>query len=588
MSPRHSLTVRILAAFLFSFLGLSGAMAYALVQLEEVGEDLTVSNAGYLPLSSMTTRLQSAQERIDSDLERAIDEPNPPWERMQASTTRHARLLEDVVQAARATVAAVLPEATHPEDIARLTSLSGQLESIASLHAEYQGLTDAYLALGVAGDREGADALYDSLSGSRRELELEIGQLGKNVEASVRRVNERTAAAQERAVLLAGGLGLGALLIGSVMLAFAAVSLRPIPRLIAEVQRIAAGDYAARADVGGQDELGILAAEVNVMAAKIEQRAAEIEAARRRLSSVFDAIRLGLVVVRGTRVELTNPAARELWDLAEGGTLPSELREAGEALDFHGRRFDLRQVPFGDGLLVVGEDVTERLQARERLARSERLALVGQLLAQVTHEVRNPLNAMSLNAELLSEEIEALPEDRREEALAILGTVTSEIGRLEEVTEQYLDLARLRQASPEPEDVAVLVRGVTRLLDEELRRGGVRLELSIHEVGELEIDGSQVRRALLNVVRNAAQSGATTISVGLARTERHVELTVRDDGPGMDPDVAAQAFDPFFSTRSRGTGLGLAITRRILEDHGGQVRIHTHEGGTEVVLALPA
>ena len=201
--------------------------------------------------------------------------------------------------------------------------------------------------------------------------------------------------------------------------------------------------------------------------------------------------------------------------------------------------------------------------------------------------MRNPLNAMSLNAELLAEELEVVPEERREEALAILGTVTGEIGRLEEVTEQYLDLARLRQATPEPEDVAALVRGVARLLDEELRRGGVAVELAIDEVGELEIDGSQVRRALMNVVRNAAQSGAKTIRVQLARAGDHVELSVRDDGPGMDPEVAARAFDPFFSTRSRGTGLGLAITRRILEDHGGEVRIATDEEGTEVVLALP-
>ncbi len=586
MSPRSSLTVRILAAFLLSFLGLSGAMVYALAQLEAVGEDLTVSNAGYLPLSRMATRLESAQERIDLDLERALEVPDPPWERMQASTMRHGRLLEEVVGAAEGTVNGVLPEATHPEDIAVLTALAGQLDTIAEAHADYQALTASYLSLGVGGDRAGAEALHPTLVERRRTLDLEIGQLGKRVEDSVRRVNERTAAAQERAVLVAGGLGLGALLVGGVMLALAAISLRPIPRLTNEVQRIAAGDYAARVDVGGTDELGILAAEVNAMAASIEQRAAELEGARSRLSSVLDAIRLGLVVVSGTRVELANPAAREMWGVVDGGELPGELQQDGEALAVGDRRFDLRQVPFGEGSLLVGEDVTERLEARERLARSERLALVGQLLAQVTHEVRNPLNAMSLNAELLNEELEALPAERRGEALAILGTVTSEIGRLEEVTEQYLDLARLRQASPELEDLPALVRGVARLVEEELRQAGVELRLEVEEVGQVVLDGNQIRRALLNVVRNAAQSGATRVVVGLLDGD-HVEISVTDDGGGMEPEVAERAFDPFFSTRSRGTGLGLAITRRILEDHGGQVRVVPRPDGTRVTLMLP-
>jgi two-component system NtrC family sensor kinase len=230
----------------------------------------------------------------------------------------------------------------------------------------------------------------------------------------------------------------------------------------------------------------------------------------------------------------------------------------------------------------------ERLKDQERLARAERLALVGQMLAQITHEVRNPLNAMSLNAELLDEELAHLPPERREEAREILETVTSEIARLEAVTEHYLDLARRPRPAIEPTDPGALVREVSRLLEEELRRAGVALSIEVDEVGEVPADGNQLRRALLNVVRNASEAGARTIAVQLRRAGGEVLIEVIDDGPGMDDETAERALDPFFSTKATGTGLGLAITRQILEDHGGAVRLEPDGGdGTRVTLALP-
>ena len=94
------------------------------------------------------------------------------------------------------------------------------------------------------------------------------------------------------------------------------------------------------------------------------------------------------------------------------------------------------------GVLVVVADVTEQARAKERLARSERLALIGQMLAQITHEVRNPLNALSLNAEMLGDELVGLDPDRRTESWEILDVVAGEIERLTAVTGHYLQLAR--------------------------------------------------------------------------------------------------------------------------------------------------
>jgi signal transduction histidine kinase len=93
---------------------------------------------------------------------------------------------------------------------------------------------------------------------------------------------------------------------------------------------------------------------------------------------------------------------------------------------------------------------------------------------------------------------------------------------------------------------------------------------------------------LLNVLRNATEAGARTLSVQLRADDREVVLAVDDDGPGMSAEQLERAFDPFFSTKASGTGLGLAITRQILEDHDGEVRVSTSRwGGAAMELAMP-
>jgi two-component system NtrC family sensor kinase len=291
---------------------------------------------------------------------------------------------------------------------------------------------------------------------------------------------------------------------------------------------------------------------------------------------------------------MANPAARSAWEVEEGSALPEALQglEPGRhsAHPIGELRFDVQLVPFGPrGRLVVGEDITERLRTQERLERSERLALIGQMMAQVTHEVRNPLNAISLNAELLVEELQELAGDSSEEATEILAIIIREIHRLEQVTEHYLDLARRPAPSIAPEDLRELVRSVCRLEEPAFSKAGTALRLRCPDAPvPVEADGNQLRRALLNLLRNALQSGAEGVNVTLETHRGLARLTVSDDGMGMEPSALERAFDPFFSQRSKGTGLGLAITRQILDDHGGQVHASSSpEQGFTVVLELP-
>src|SRR5690606_21644628 len=191
-------------------------------------------------------------------------------------------------------------------------------------------------------------------------------------------------------------------------------------------------------------------------------------------------------------------------------------------------------------------------------ARSERLALIGQMLAQITHEVRNPLNALSLNAELLADELQTLDAERRTEAWDLLEVVSREIGRLTDLTAHYLQLARRPPARLAPEDLGGLVRDVKRLLDAELSQQGVRIAVDIAPLPPQAVDGNQVRQALLNVVRNAVEAGARELRIAVESGDGEVRFVLSDDGPGMAPEEIERACDPFFSTKAAGTGLGLA------------------------------
>ncbi|RME20216.1 MAG: hypothetical protein D6798_20925 [Deltaproteobacteria bacterium] len=289
-----------------------------------------------------------------------------------------------------------------------------------------------------------------------------------------------------------------------------------------------------------------------------------------------------------------NPAARAAWGLEEGDPLPDALarlepgRHEQVALPNQpDRLFDIEVVPFGDsGRLVVGEDVTRRVRDRERLARSERLALVGQMLAQITHEVRNPLNAMSLHAELLDEELADLGDDS--EARAMLQTISEELSRLERVTARYLDLSRRREPELAPTNPTALVEGVLRTDEELWRRAGARVRLDGEVGGVVELAADTLRRALHNVVRNAVEAGAHEIVVHVARQGERLRVTVDDDGPGIGSEDLRRVFDPFFTTKVKGTGLGLAISRQELEEAGGSLVAESVEGGgSRFVLELP-
>jgi two-component system NtrC family sensor kinase len=245
------------------------------------------------------------------------------------------------------------------------------------------------------------------------------------------------------------------------------------------------------------------------------------------------------------------------------------------------------------------------IQEREqRLIRSERLATVGRMAAQIAHEVRNPLSSIGLNAELLGDEVD----DKGEEPRRLVASIISEVDRLTEITETYLRFARLPRPKLEREDLGAVVASVVDLARGELAQARIALAVDIApDLPDVAADEGQLRQALINLVRNAREAMADAarlasqsaqpalddgpigrLAIAVRAEEGRVIVTVGDSGPGIRAEDLAKIFDPFFSTKRQGTGLGLALVQQIVVDHGGQIDVASTPGaGTTFVMSFP-
>ncbi len=233
-------------------------------------------------------------------------------------------------------------------------------------------------------------------------------------------------------------------------------------------------------------------------------------------------------------------------------------------------------------------------EREQRLIRSERLAAVGKIAAQITHEVRNPLSSIGLNAEMLEEEVANLqgPPARIQESIQLARAIVKEVDRLTDITEDYLRFARLPRPKLEREDLRQIVASLLSFLRGELESRGIAVEqVAPADLPAVAADEHQLRQALLNLLRNAgeAMAGGGHLTLTMAALgEQLIELRITDSGQGIAPEHLAKIFDPFFSTKEHGTGLGLALTQQIVVEHGGTIEVKSELGhGTTFTVRLP-
>lgn len=235
---------------------------------------------------------------------------------------------------------------------------------------------------------------------------------------------------------------------------------------------------------------------------------------------------------------------------------------------------------------IARRDAQLNAQQRE-LVHQERLATVGRMAAQITHELRNPLSSIGLNSELLLDDL-----DPEHEGRPLLKSIIREVERLREITEEYLRFARLPRPERRAVDLNHAAEELIEFLRSEMEHADVKLRLDPDPVARPAlVDPNQLRAALLNLVRNAREAfaGRSGHIVLRARTLGDMAtLSVIDDGPGMDEATRDRILEPFFSTKPQGTGLGLSMVHKIVDAHAGALQVESAAGrGTTVTLSLP-
>jgi nitrogen fixation/metabolism regulation signal transduction histidine kinase len=239
--------------------------------------------------------------------------------------------------------------------------------------------------------------------------------------------------------------------------------------------------------------------------------------------------------------------------------------------------------------------MTEDLKRqREDLEKSKKLEAWAEMARQVAHEVKNPLTPIQLSTEHLLR-VYGDPDVNFEKVLKECSeTILQQVKTLRQISMEFSTFASPGPLVFEPTDIASLVRD-TAAPYVQSAPSGIRLEVATEsDLPVARVDRRLIQRTLVNLIENAlnALNGSGRIEVQVSKITRggtpFVALTVRDDGVGIEPEVKARVFEPYFSTRAAGTGLGLAIARKVVEDHGGTIALESEPGrGTEVTIQLP-
>jgi len=328
---------------------------------------------------------------------------------------------------------------------------------------------------------------------------------------------------------------------------------------------------------------------------------------------VIDGMAEGLINIDNMGILRTvNPEAEVILDLGSKALVGKHWRDAfddsawEQAYRFlsSGTPFYDMEIPPGDsgrsplrvtmipvrgetgGVVLFLRDLGEVKSLQAEIQRSERLAALGRMVAGMAHEIRNPLNSIRGFSQHLQSRFADDSSERRS-----VDTIVREVDRLNRVITELLDFSRPKEPDLSETDLNEIVRSTTILIEGEVASQGVTAVEDLKPQGvHIMGDADSLKQLLLNLLLNAIQAmsdgGVLTVSTSTS-AERGI-LTVSDTGPGIEEADLDRIFEPFYTTRETGTGLGLSIVHRIVQDHGGEVRVETSRGqGTTFVIRFP-
>ncbi len=241
-----------------------------------------------------------------------------------------------------------------------------------------------------------------------------------------------------------------------------------------------------------------------------------------------------------------------------------------------------------EGTILVLYDITKIKELEQESSRRERLSEMGQLAAGVAHEIRNPLNAISIAAQRLSAEFR--PQDHREEYDLMTGSMKSETKRLDNIISKFLALAKSEKRKTEVMYLQKFFNEDAGFLKLESNQLGIELTIDIEPNLSIKADRQSLMQVITNLFNNSKEALGESrgrISIKAHKFDGAVEVSIDDNGSGVSEEISHEIFKPFFTTKENGTGLGLPIVHRIVQEFGGEIKLEKSQlGGARFVLTF--
>jgi PAS domain S-box-containing protein len=412
---------------------------------------------------------------------------------------------------------------------------------------------------------------------------------------------------------------LGAVLV-STLLAFVGtqISLAPIGRISAQLDRISAGEFDLATAVEQRDELGAVSTKIAGIGKQLRDVREIFSTLRENLDQVMSGLEDGLLLfnvkgravlvspsvemflggrpeeLRGRHFSEIFPASHPIRkalrisgdeiDMAEGKEMMLEGKEGPRRIGVNAQT--IRERGTRMGTLVTLRDVESIERIGNQLQVSERLAALGRVTAGVAHEVKNPLNSMRLWLEVLKANMPTDPEPQQ--AVRMLD---SEIDRLDRAVKTFLNFTKPVEIKLEETDVRGILEEVVEAARPSIAKAGLELQVNLPaEFPHVLLDRQLIHQAVVNLVLNACDftERGGRITLTLSRSGEFAVIAVADSGRGILPEDTKKIFQLFFTTRPGGTGIGLANTFRFVQLHNGRIEFETEAGrGTTFRVELP-
>jgi len=396
-------------------------------------------------------------------------------------------------------------------------------------------------------------------------------------------------------------------------------ALKPIRRLTREVEGLRQGRPVVGPELDGEEEFKELAAQLQLLSQQLQSDRLRGLGDNVQVQHVVDQLEDGCIfLTRDRRILFVNKAAEVVlgkpirqiqgWRLDEVlepshplRSLLSEdeddgdrrsttivLRRDGRPREFVASRFAVADAERSMGTMVLLKDLESIKTLRSLLSYSTKLAKLGRLTSGVAHEVKNPLNAMTIHLELLKERLGP----SRELVQDNLEVIGNEIKRLDRAVQGFLKFVRPQELALTSVDLNGLLRELEALLRPEWQPAGVRFVADLDpELHSIRADEELLRQSFLNILLNACQAmpqgGTVRVATALNQGE-YARVTISDEGTGISAEDYEKIFTLYYTTKAGGTGIGLSLAYRIFQLHDGSIDVSSEVGkGTTFVVRLP-